>query len=161
MRGALGQPAVHARTPAPVALTPEPPRITILAAAAGALVRSEGAAGASLDLGSVSYFKGAPAAGESSRKTTGSLVISTRFAIRIDCPGRPWSSRVNVSMARTDVGPSHAIAIDGTTLGSTAQILAPSMACGSSGEHRLDVEVPVSTPAGPIGSTVAFTATLR
>jgi hypothetical protein len=25
----------------------------------------------------------------------------------------------------------------------------------------LDVEVPVSTPAGPIGSTVAFTATLR
>jgi hypothetical protein len=38
--------------------------------------------------------------------------------------------------------------------------LAESMPCGSS-EHRLEVEVPVSTPAGPIGSTVAFEATLH
>jgi hypothetical protein len=35
------------------------------------------------------------------------------------------------------------------------------MPCGSSGEHRLDVEVPVSTPAGSIASTIAFEATLR
>jgi hypothetical protein len=35
------------------------------------------------------------------------------------------------------------------------------MPCGSGGEHRLDVEVPVSTPAGSIGSNVAFAATLQ
>jgi hypothetical protein len=35
------------------------------------------------------------------------------------------------------------------------------MPCGSGGEHRLDVEVPVTTPAGSIGSTVAFVATLK
>lgn len=57
--------------------------------------------------------------------------------------------------------PSHSIAIDGIALGPGAQVLVPSMRCGSAGEHRLEVEVPVSTPAGPIGSTVAFTATLR
>jgi hypothetical protein len=35
------------------------------------------------------------------------------------------------------------------------------MACGSSGEHRMDVEVPISTPSGPIGSSVVFVATLK
>jgi hypothetical protein len=53
------------------------------------------------------------------------------------------------------------MAIDGITVESSAQLLAQSMPCGSSTEHRLDMEVPVSTPAGPIGSTVAFEATLR
>jgi hypothetical protein len=160
-RPSLGQPAGHPRTITPVAAAPEAPRITILPAAAGALLRNQGAGSASLDLGSVSYFRGTSAPGESSRKTGGALVISTRFALRIDCPGRPPSSQVEVSMSRADAAPSHAIAIDGTTLGSAAQTLARSMACGSTAEHRLDVEVPVSTPAGSIGSTVAFIATLR
>jgi hypothetical protein len=39
--------------------------------------------------------------------------------------------------------------------------LVQSMPCGSGGEHRLDVEVPISTPAGSIGSTVVFGATLN
>jgi hypothetical protein len=160
-RGALGQPAGHPRAISPAAAAPGAPRITILPAATGALVRDQGAGNASLDLGLVSYFKGASAPGESSRKTSRSLVISTRFALKVDCPGTPWPSRVNVSMARMDAASSHAIAIDGTTLGSVAQTLVQSMACGSTGEHRLDVEVPVSTPAGSIGSTVAFMATLR
>jgi hypothetical protein len=64
-------------------------------------------------------------------------------------------------MSRLDAAASHAITIDGTTLGSAPQILALSMPCGSGGEHRLDVEVPVSTPAGRIGSTVALVAVLR
>jgi hypothetical protein len=45
-------------------------------------------------------------------------------------------------------------------VGSTAQTL-ESMACGSSGEHRLDMQVPVSTPAGSIGSNLMFIATLK
>lgn len=52
-------------------------------------------------------------------------------------------------------------AIDGTPLGYGVQTLAQCMPCGSVAEHRLDLEVPISTPAGPIGSTVAFLATLR
>jgi hypothetical protein len=46
-------------------------------------------------------------------------------------------------------------------LGLAAQPLVPSMLCGSSGEHRLDLEVPVSAPAGPLGINVAFVATLK
>jgi hypothetical protein len=159
--GAPGQPAGHPRTTMPAPAAPAAPRITILAAATGAPVREQGAGNASLDLGLVSYFKGASAPGESSRKTSRSLVISTRFALKVDCPGMSGASQVNVSMLRVDAAPSHAIAIDGTTLGPAEQTLAQSMACGSTREHRLDVEVPVSTPDGSIGSTVSFTATLR
>jgi hypothetical protein len=160
-RAAFGQPAGAPRTITPVVAAPAAPTITILSAATGVLVRSLGAANASLDLGGVSYFKGTSAPGESSRRNSRSFVISTRFALKVDCPGSLSSSRVDVTMSRLDAAASHAIAIDGTTVGSSPQILSQSMPCGSGGEHRLDVEVPVSTPAGPIGSTVAFVAALK
>jgi hypothetical protein len=157
---AFGQPAGAPRTITPVPAAPTAPTITILSAATGALVRSLGASNASLDLGRISYFKGTSVPGESSRKNPGALVISTKFALKVDCPGSSTSSQVNVTVSRVDAAVSYAISIDGTKLGSAAQPLAP-MPCGSSGEHRLDVEVPVSEPAGSIGSTVAFVATLR
>ena len=95
------------------------------------------------------------------QKSSGSFVIYTRFGLRVDCPGSAPFSTVNVTMSRLDGAPSHAITIDGTTVRSAAQTLLQSMPCGSAGEHRLDVEVPVSTPSGSIGSTVAFEASLR
>jgi hypothetical protein len=137
------------------------PTITILSAAAGAMVQSEGTGNAALDLGKVSYFRGTSLPGESSKKTAGALVITTRFALKIDCPGSSPASRVNVTMSRTSADGSHALAIDGIKLGTAAQPLEQSMPCGSTGEHRLDMEVPVSTPAGLVASTVAFAATLR
>jgi hypothetical protein len=158
---AFGQPAGVLRTPTPVVATPAAPAITILAAQTGALLRSQTASNASLDLGHVSYFKGSSNPGETSQKRTKSFVISTRFALRVDCPGSSAASKVDVTMSRLDAASSHAITIDGAALGTSAQTLVQSMPCGSSGEHRLDVEVPVSTPAGSIGSTVAFLATLK
>jgi hypothetical protein len=158
---AFGQPAGPPRSIAAVVAAPGAPTITILGAATGALVRSQGAGNASLDLGPVSYFGGASDPGESSQKNSKSFVISTRFALKIDCPGSSSSVQVNVTMARLDAAASHVITIDGTLVGPTAQPLAQAMPCGFSGEHRLDMEVPVSTPAGSIGSTVAFVATLK
>jgi hypothetical protein len=156
-----GQPAGVPGSVRPAVAASAAPAITILAAASGALVRSQEASAASLDLGRVSYFKGTAAPGQSSRKSSKSFAISTRFGLRVDCPGRSSSSNVNVTVSRLDGANSHAITIDGTTLGSAAQTLVQSMPCGSAGEHRLEVEIPVSTPAGSIGSTVAFVATLN
>jgi hypothetical protein len=157
-RAAFGQAVVTPRmTMARVATAPT---ITILAAPTGAMLESQGANNASLNLGPISYFKGTSAAGETSQKKPESFMVSTRFELKVDCPGSS-SSRVNLMASRLDASASYTIAIDGIALGPTAQILVPSMPCGSRGDHRLDVEVPVSTPAGPIGSTVAFTATIR
>jgi hypothetical protein len=163
-RAAFGQAAGAPRSTTPVVAASAAPTITILPAAtgaSGALLRSQGANHASLDLGRVSYFRESSAPGESSQKTSRSLVVSTRFALRVDCPGSAPFSKVNVTMSRLDGAPSHAITIDGTTVRSAAETLLQSMPCGSAGEHRLDVEVPVSTPSGSIGSTVAFEASLR
>ncbi len=157
-RSAFGQAAVTSRTITPVLAAA--PTITIQTAPTGAILQSPGAANASMNLGPVSYFKGTSVLGETSQRNPGAFVVSTRFELKVDCPGNS-SSQVNLTASRLDASASHAIAIDGIQLGQAAQMLVPSMPCGSRGEHRLDVEVPVSTPAGPIGSTVAFTATLR
>jgi hypothetical protein len=160
-RATFGQPTGNPRTITPLVAAPAAPVITILTAATGTLVRSLGAGNASLELGRISYFQRTSAPGQSVRKSSESFVISTRFVLRVDCPGSSLSSRVTVTMLRLDADPSHAISIDGTALGSVTQILVQSMPCGSGGEHRLDVDVPISTPAGSIGSTVAFAATLN
>jgi hypothetical protein len=160
-RAAFGQSAVARRTTALVVAAPAAPTITIMTAQTGAMVRSQGLSTASLDLGLASYFKGTSAQGETSQKTPGAFVISTKFALRIDCPGSSGSSQVDVTVSRLDATPSHAVTIDGIKLGFAPQPLLQSMLCGSGGEHRLAVEVPVSTPAGSIGSTVAFLATLK
>ncbi len=159
--GALGRPAGDAQPVSPVVAVTGAPTITILTAATGALVRRQGISNASLDLGRVSYFKRPSTPGQSTRKNSRSFVVSTRFALRVDCPGPSSSSSVNLTMSRVDADPADDITIDGTRLGSAAQILLQSIPCGSSSEHRLDVEVPVSTPAGPLGTAVAFVATLN
>lgn len=159
VRGAaFGQAAGTPRTTMPVLAAA--PTITILAAPSGAMLQSQGASSALINLGPVSYFKGTSAAGETSQKNSGAFVVSTRFELRVDCPGSS-SSQVSLTVSRLDASASHTIAIDGIALGPAPQILVPSMRCGSSGDHRLDLEVPVSTPAGPIESRLAFTATLK
>ena len=158
-RSAFGQaPAVTPRSITPALAAA--PTITILAAPTGAMLETQGANNASMNLGPISYFKGTSAVGETSQKNQSAFVVSTRFALRVDCPGNA-SSQVTLTVSRLDASATHGIAVDGIALGPGAQILAASMPCGSSGDHRLDVEVPVSTPAGPIGSTIAFTATLK
>jgi hypothetical protein len=158
---ALGHPAGNAQTVSPIVAATTAPTITILTAATGALVRRQGIGNASLDLGRVSYFKGPSTPGQTTRKNPRSFVVSTRFALRVECPGSSSSSTINLTMSRVDADATDDITIDGTRLGLAAQILLQSMPCGSSTEHRLDVEVPVSTPAGPLGTAVAFVATLN
>jgi hypothetical protein len=160
-RAAFGQPPGGPRTITRLVAARTAPTITILPAATGAMVRSQAAGSASVDLGPVSYFRGISTPGESRRKNSKSFVISTRFALKVDCPGSSPSASVNVTVSRLDAAPSHAIGIDGTTVESAARTLLQSMPCGSGGEHRLDVEVPVSAPAGSIGSTISFAATLN
>jgi hypothetical protein len=137
------------------------PTITVLTAVTGALILNQGPGSASLNLGGVSYFRGTSTSGETSQRNSKSFVITTRFALRVDCPGSPASAQVSIAASRMDASAAYAMAIDGIKLGTTVQTLEQSMPCGSAGDHRLDVEVPTSTPAGSIASTVAFKATLK
>src|ERR1700685_3422248 len=62
------------------------PTVTVLTAATGAMVQSLGTGNSSLDLGTISYYKGTSTPGESNQMQPGSFVISTRFTLRVDCP---------------------------------------------------------------------------
>ena len=64
-------------------------------------------------------------------------------------------------MSLLEADPLHSLDIDGNRVGPSAQTLAPFMLCGTSGEHRLEVEVPSSAPPGPLAINVAFLATLK
>jgi hypothetical protein len=159
-QAAFGQPASSPRPISPVGAASGVPTISIFAAATGTMVRSLGANNASLDLGRVSYFQGTSAPGQSMRKSPKLLVISTRFGLRVDCPGGSSFSRVTVTMSRLDSNTSYAISVDGNALRTAQQTLVQSMPCDSGSEHRLDVNVPISSPAGPIDSIIALAATL-
>ena len=126
-RAALPQMASALRTVAPAVSTA--PTITILAAPTGVMLQSQGTGNASMDLGPISYYRGTSAVGETSRKNPGAFVISTRFALKVDCPGNS-SSQVNLTVSRLDASATHAISIDGIPLGPTALILVSSMSCG-------------------------------
>jgi hypothetical protein len=131
------------------------PSITILAAASGAPLQTFSPGSASLNLGRAAYYGGHSASGVSQQKNTGSMVLMTRFALKIDCGGGQ-SSLAEVRMTLLLPDPSYAVSVDGTKL-STAEF--PTiLRCGSVSEHRVEIEVPKTRPAGPIGSTVSFSA---
>jgi hypothetical protein len=155
------QSVVAARTMAQAAAAPAEPTITILSAATGTVLRSLAAANALLDFGSVAYFKGTLVPGASVSKSSTAFVISTRFSLQVACPGSSPLSTVNLTVSSLDAASAYAIAIDGITLGNMPRTLAPSMACGSGGEHHVDLSIPMSVPAGSIASNVAFMATIN
>src|SRR5580692_6264941 len=100
-QAAIGQ-AMGGRAPAAprntkLAAPSSTPTVTILSAPTGASVLNLGAGNASLNLGPVSYFKGTSAPGESSQRNSGALVITTWFALRVDCPGSSPTSTVIVT----------------------------------------------------------------
>jgi hypothetical protein len=124
------------------------------------MLRRQGTNNASVDLGGVSYFRGTSAPGQSSTKSSQSLMISTRFGLQVDCPGSPPSSKVSLNISRADASATHIISVDGAVVGTATRTLLQNLPCGSLGEHRLDVEIPKSTPPGPIGTAITFVATI-
>ena len=77
---AFGQAAGELRGMTPA--IPAPPTITILPAATGVLLRSQGAGNASLNLGRVAYFGGTSTPGAISRNTPVSGAFQRHQALR-------------------------------------------------------------------------------
>jgi hypothetical protein len=138
-----------------------PPTISLLPSSTGTMMRSYGGGSASIDLGRVSYFEGARVPGSTSRKSRNSFVISTRFGLKIDCADGTRLSPVDVTVFLLDSDLPNVITVDGMQITSLLQPLTTSFLCGSTTEHRLDVEVPTSAPDGAIGSTVGFQVAAR
>lgn len=135
------------------------PTITVLSSASGAPLQSYAAGSAALSLGHAAYYGGRLSPGVAAQKNSSSMVLTTRFALRVDCPASSPSPSALVNVYLLDMDPSYVVSVDGRTLSSVPLVV--SQWCGSVTEHRVDVEIPKTRPAGPIGSTLAFSATQK
>lgn len=133
------------------------PSISVLTTASGAPLQSIGAGSASLALGRTAYYSGQAAAGVTQQKTSGSMILVTRFALKVDCGAQ--SSLAEVSMSLLSPDPFYTVSVDGIKLSAADSLTV--LRCGSMSEHRLEIEIPKTRPAGPIGSTVWFSATAK
>ena len=139
------------------AMTQTQPTVTVLPAATGAFLQSYTGGSAVLSLGRAAYYGGATASGVSARKNSGSMTLSTRFALQVDCGGNPLASMAEIAVSLTGLDQSYAVTLDGAKLSLAAS--PTTLRCGSRTEHVLEVEVPKSAPAGPIAGTISFAAT--
>ncbi|HEX3583370.1 MAG TPA: hypothetical protein VH087_16490 [Thermoanaerobaculia bacterium] len=102
-----------------------------------------------LDLGSVAHT----ARNDKHDRT----VRSETIQIRLD---RRGGSRGSASLRAYLVSPDArcSIRIDGRLLGATPVVIDPQIPIGALTSHRIDVEVPVSAPEGPLSTTIGWEA---
>lgn len=131
------------------------PTVTILPSASGAQLQSYSAGSASLLFGQASYYSGRAAPGVAARKGKNSMILSTRFGLRVDCNGAP-SALAEITFSLFSVDPSLAVSVDGLTLSTAPSVTV--LPCGAVSEHQVQVEIPATRTAGPINSTLAISA---
>ena len=85
------------------------------------------------------------------------MVLATHFALKVDCGGAQSLADVVISLSTGDF--SYAVRVDGVTLSVLGAV--QSLRCGSVSEHRLEVEIPKTRPAGLLLGTVSFSATTK
>ena len=132
------------------------PIITVLPAATGASIQTYSAVSASLSFGRATYYGGRLAPGVTTRKNSSSMVISSRFGLRVTCSGASGSALAEVTMSLAGIDPSYTVSVDGARLAAASSVSV--LRCGSVTEHVVEVEVPKTRPAGPIGGTLSFLA---
>jgi hypothetical protein len=132
------------------------PAVTILPASNGAAV-GNGAGAASISVGQVAFYGGRPAAGVTERRSGTSLILSTRFDLKIACNAASKSSWAEVSVSLSAVDVSRSVRVDGATL-SLAPIV-KELPCSSVTGHWLEVEVSNTASEGPFDTALSFSVT--
>lgn len=103
-----------------------------------------------LDLGSVAHT----ARNERRDRTVRSETIQIRLDRR---GGSRGSASLRAYLASPDARCS--IRIDGQLLGAAPIVIDPQIPVGAVTSHRIDVEVPVTAPEGPLATTIGWEAT--
>jgi hypothetical protein len=87
--------------------------------------------------------------------------VRHHFGIRISrSSGQPSGTAVITAWLSSDDGRA-TIRVDGRTLTSTATVIDAHASVGSTTSHTLDIEVPASSPAGGMGSSIEWNVTTQ
>ena len=144
------------RLTAPAGVTNEP-SLSIVTASSGVLVRNLGPNASSVDFGLISYPAGSEAPGANSRENRDSMVISTRFGLRVNCLASALS-RADISVFLMESS-QFRVSIDGVAVSSEPQLLLVAQGCGSITVHKLEIEVPVYASEGSLLENIGFLLT--
>jgi hypothetical protein len=100
-----------------------------------------------LDTGSFSYRGGREKA----------AVAARSFAIRIGEPGARGTATLRAFLETA--GPDAIVRVDGIVLTTTPRVIRRHVPLGTAVAHRLEVEVPVTAPDGPLNASIGWEAT--
>jgi hypothetical protein len=154
---ANAQPVRQTPTPAPVIS----PRVQAVALPTGANVQAAGSGFGSLNLGHVSWAHQTQAFGTSHKKDKQSFSVSTKIGLRLECSAADTGRIVSVAASLQQSDSRFNIAIDGVRLSTSPAVFSPSVLCGTTGEHTVEIGVPVTAAPGPISPSLIFQVTLR
>jgi hypothetical protein len=98
---------------------------------------------------------GAVAWNGSRRRVT---VVSRSFTIRVGEASAPSGASVRLRAFLETADPRATIRIDGITLGSAPVLIRHHAPIGVALSHRLEIEVPITAPDGPLVATIGWEA---
>jgi hypothetical protein len=144
--------------------TPPPvvsPRVQPVTLPTGASVQAAGSGFGSLNFGHVSWARQTQAFGTSHKKDKGSFSLTTKIGLRLDCSAADTGRIASVAASLQQSDSRFSVAIDGVRLSMSPATFSPSVLCGTTGEHTVEVGVPITAPPGPISPSLIFQVTLR
>jgi hypothetical protein len=116
---------------------------------------------ASLNLGRIGWGSRNNGAGNTQESTLGFTVITTRFGLRLSCPGSPPRPSAELRVALGPVPNGVEVLVDGLPIRADSSVVSSYEPCATTNAHTLAVRFATSVLPGPFHYSVDFTATLR
>jgi len=86
-------------------------------------------------------------------------VTTRRFAVRIGPQSRDARGTATLRAYLETTDPRATIRIDGIVLGTTPRVIQRNAPIGIAVTHRLEIEIPVSAPEGPLAASIGWEVT--
>ena len=133
--------------------------ITFLTAPNAPVVHSLGSDQGVLNLGSFSYFPGTDVNGAEIRRQKDSLIVITRFGLRIDLSNGHGAGTATVSAFLLNPRLLETVWVDGVRLSTMPGVIGRRVSYGAITEHGLRIAVPISMPAGQLLDSIGVIVT--
>jgi hypothetical protein len=159
-----GAQAVFGWSQTPVSQSPATlavPIVEVVSSPVGAAVLAAGTGYGSLGLGHIGWVTPNTAFGVTHSKTSNSFSMTTKLALLLSCPAADAGRRASIAAVLQQPDHRYVVSLDETTLSTAPVVISVITTCGSTTQHTLSINVPVSSTAGPINANLSFQVTLK
>lgn len=111
-----------------------------------------------LDFGRISYFSPSYPR-TATKKDSHALTTTAEFGLELEAPGSSPNGAAMLSAYLAEPSPNCAYLVDGIRLTTAPQVISAHVEYGTITEHRLEMKVPKSAPAGMKRASIIWTVT--